>query len=445
MTLHLRTLASHLLSGLLLMGTLPAPAVESGAGPVPQTHTLAPDERDIQAALDRLPAGATLHIPAGRYVVHLQIDKPVTLIGAPGAILDGEGSGDVVRISAPDVTLRGLAILNSGRNLTQMNAGIFVERSAARVTLRDNRLDNIAFGIWLDACKSPRVIGNTVHGMPGIRSQDRGNGIHLYSVTDAEIRGNEVWETRDGIYIDNSQHNVLADNLLHDLRYGIHYMYSYSNEVIGNRTYNTRTGYALMQSKYLTVLDNESDRDSNYGMLMNYITYSTIAGNHVHDVKEGTGYVTGGDSVSGAEGKAIFIYNSQFNEIRDNVFADSDIGIHLTAGSEDNTLYGNSFIRNRVQVKYVATRDQDWSHDGRGNYWSDYLGWDLNADGIGDKQYEPNDAVDHLLWKYPMARILMSSPAIETLRWVQEQFPVLKPQGVRDSAPLMLPPTGWAS
>lgn len=441
MTFPLRTFAPRLLLGFLLLAALPAPA----AVPAAEEHTLAAQERDIQAVLDRLPPGATLRIPAGRHIVHLHIRKPVTLTGDAGAILDGEGHGDVIRISAPDVTLRGLTIVNSGRNLTHMNAGIFVERGAERVTIRDNRLDNNAFGIWLDACKGPRVIGNKVHGIPEIRSQDRGNGIHLYSVTEAEIRGNEIWETRDGIYIDTSQNNVLADNLLHDLRYGVHYMYSYSNKVIGNRTYNTRTGYALMQSKYLTVLDNESDRDSNYGMLMNYITYSTIAGNRVHDVQEGTGYVTGGDSVTGAEGKAIFIYNSQFNEIRDNLFADSDIGIHLTAGSEDNTVFGNSFLRNRVQVKYVATRDQDWSHEGRGNFWSDYLGWDLDADGIGDKQYEPNDAVDHLLWKYPIARILMSSPAIETLRWVQEQFPVLKPQGVRDSAPLMLPPEEHAS
>lgn len=441
MTFPLRTFAPRLLLGFLLLAALPAPA----AVPAAEELTLAAQERDIQAVLDRLPPGATLRIPAGRHIVHLHIRKPVTLTGDAGAILDGEGHGDVIRISAPDVTIRELTIVNSGRNLTHMNAGIFVERGAERVTIRDNRLDNNAFGIWLDACKGPRVIGNKVHGIPEIRSQDRGNGIHLYSVTEAEIRGNEVWETRDGIYIDTSQNNVLADNLLHDLRYGVHYMYSYSNKVIGNRTYNTRTGYALMQSKYLTVLDNESDRDSNYGMLMNYITYSTIAGNRVHDVQEGTGYVTGGDGVTGAEGKAIFIYNSQFNEIRDNLFADSDIGIHLTAGSEDNTVFGNSFLRNRVQVKYVATRDQDWSHEGRGNFWSDYLGWDLDADGIGDKQYEPNDAVDHLLWKYPIARILMSSPAIETLRWVQEQFPVLKPQGVRDSAPLMLPPEEHAS
>ena len=405
-----------------------------------QEHVLAADETDIQAVLDSLPGGATLRLPAGRHVGRLRIDKPLTLIGDPGAVIDGGGEGDVLRIAAPDVTVRSLSIVNSGRNLTDMNAGIFVERLAERVVLIDNYINGAGFGIWLDSCKDPRVLNNRVQGDPATRSQDRGNGIHLYAVTGGEVRGNEVRETRDGIYIDTSQNNVLADNLLHDLRYGIHYMFSYSNQVIGNRTYNTRTGYALMQSKYLTVLDNESEQDGNYGILMNYITYSTIAGNRVGRVKEGTGYATGGDAVAGAEGKAIFIYNSQFNKIHGNSFADSDIGIHLTAGSEDNEVHGNSFLRNRVQVKYVATRDQDWSHEGRGNHWSDYLGWDLNADGIGDKQYEPNDAVDHLLWKYPIARILMSSPAVETLRWVQEQFPILKPQGVRDSAPLMLPP-----
>ena len=427
-----RSLFLLTLFGTMLCLTVPLSAAE---------RQLQHHETDIQAVLDTLPAGTTLRIPAGHYPVHLQIRIPVTLVGESGTILDGKDSGDVIRVSAADVELRGLEIINSGHNLTDMNAGIFVERTADRILIENNTFDHNAFGIWLDASKAPRVIGNRIHGDPSRRSQDRGNGIHLYAVTDGEVRGNEVWETRDGIYIDTSQNNTLADNVLHTLRYGIHYMYSYSNKVIGNRTYDTRTGYALMQSKYLTVLNNESRGDGNYGMLMNYITYSTIAGNRVHNVKEGTGYVTGGDGVSGAEGKAIFIYNSQFNTIRDNEFTDSDIGIHLTAGSEDNEVYGNSFLRNRVQVKYVANRDQDWSHEGRGNFWSDYLGWDLDANGIGDKQYEPNDAVDKLLWKYPIARILMNSPAVETLRWVQEQFPILKPQGVRDSAPLMLPPS----
>jgi nitrous oxidase accessory protein len=377
---------------------------------------------------------------AGRHHVNLEINKPLTLAGEQGAVLDGGDQGDVIRVRAPDVTIKGLQIENSGHDLTQMNAGIFVEPSAKNILIIKNKFEGNAFGIWLSKSKSPKVLNNRIHGETDRRSQDRGNGIHLSSVSQGLIKGNEVWETRDGIYIENSNNNALEDNVLHDLRYGIHYMYSHSNNVIGNHSYNTRTGFALMQSNRLKVINNISEQDRNYGILMNFITYSKIANNRIIEVQEGAGYVTGGAGILGAEGKAIFIYNSQFNDIHNNLFASCDIGIHLTAGSEDNKIYSNSFSGNRVQVKYVANRSQDWSHSGRGNFWSDYLGWDLNADGIGDKQYEPNDAVDKLLWKHPMARVLMNSPAVQTLRWVQEQFPVLKPQGVRDSAPLMLSP-----
>lgn len=410
-------------------------------GPLPAaTYSVGPEGVDVPSVIARAEAGDTIRFRPGRYAVNLDIGKRLILEGEAGAILDGGGAGDVIRVRAAAVVIRGLGIENSGHNLTQMNAGIFVERTADNVLIQANRFDNNGFGIWLDASRGSRVLENKIHGDPSRRSQDRGNGIHMYATAAALIHGNEVWQTRDGIYIDTSNHNVLRANVLHDLRYGIHYMYSHDNQVIANRTYNTRTGYALMQSRRLTVRDNVSEQDRNYGILMNFITHSTLAGNRVTVVKAGAAYATGGSDIMGAEGKAIFIYNSQFNRIHGNLFANSDIGIHLTAGSEDNTVYGNTFRNNRVQVKYVANRPQEWSHDGRGNFWSDYLGWDLNADGVGDKQYEPNDAVDKLLWKYPMARILMNSPAVQTLRWVQERFPVLKPQGVRDSAPLMVPP-----
>lgn len=393
--------------------------------------------QSIQQLIDAADNGATLVVSPGHYEGNLLITKPLTLRGENKVTLDAQNDGDVVRVQAKGVTLEGLKIINSGKNLTEMNAGVFAERSAQDLRIINNSFDNNAFGIWLDGCRSPQILNNRIHGAPTIRSQDRGNGVHLYAVHEGLVKGNEIWETRDGIYIDTSQNNRLEANNMHDLRYGIHYMYSYHNDVVNNRTYRTRTGYALMQSKYLRVTGNVSEDDLNYGMLMNYIVYSEISGNRVSGTRMGRAFVTGGAGVAGADGKALFIYNSQFNSFHDNTLEDADIGIHLTAGSEDNEIYNNAFIRNRVQVKYVATREQEWSMEGKGNYWSDYLGWDMNADNIGDKPYEPNDAVDKLLWRYPMARILMSSPSIETLRWVQQQFPVFKPQGVRDSYPLM--------
>ncbi|WP_417778050.1 nitrous oxide reductase family maturation protein NosD [Stutzerimonas xanthomarina] len=378
-------------------------------------------------------------LPAGEYTGQFTIDQSLELRCAPGAVIEAQGQGNALTVRAPEVTIEGCELRNWGHDLTAMNAAIFLEPTANGAVVRNNQLQGPGFGIWADRNQNILIEGNQIQGDLSVRSQDRGNGIHLFSVKGARVIGNHVWHTRDGIYIDNSNGNRIEGNLFEDLRYGVHYMFSHDNQVIGNTTRRTRTGYALMQSRKLTVIGNRSEQDQNYGILMNYITYSTIKGNVVSNVQRGD---TGGDSmISGGEGKALFIYNSLFNTIANNHFEHSTLGIHLTAGSEDNRISGNAFIGNQQQVKYVANRTQEWSIDGRGNYWSDYLGWDRNSDGLGDVAYEPNDNVDRLLWLYPQVRLLMNSPSIEVLRWVQRAFPVIKSPGVQDSHPLMEPPT----
>jgi nitrous oxidase accessory protein len=392
---------------------------------------------DLQEDLDALEPGASYELPPEQ-LSSLVLNVPgVTLICAPETVIDGSGSGNTVHILAPEVTLRGCEVRNWGDDLNELDTGIFVAREAKGAVLEDNRLSGPAFGIWLDATPDVTVRNNIIRGDASVRSQDRGNGIHLFNTTGALIEGNDIRQTRDAIYIETANKNTIRGNTMVDLRYGVHYMYSMDNLLEGNVTRNTRTGYALMQSKRLTVINNRSENDENYGILMNFITNSTLQGNVVSGVSQGQ---TGGVTISGAEGKAVFIYNSLYNTFENNLFANSNVGIHLTAGSEENDVFGNAFVNNERQVKYVATRTQEWSKDGRGNYWSDYLGWDRDQDGLGDVPYEPNDNVDRLLWTYPEARILMHSPAVDTLRWVQEAFPVVKAAGVTDSHPLMRPP-----
>jgi nitrous oxidase accessory protein len=48
--------------------------------------------------------------------------------------------------------------------------------------------------------------------------------------------------------------------------------------------------------------------------------------------------------------------------------------------------------------------------------------------------------VDQLLWKHPISKLLMNTPAMQLLRWSQSEFPAVYPGGVVDSAPLMQPP-----
>lgn len=390
-------------------------------------------QQDLQHQLDRAAAGDHLILAPGTYRGNFTINQTLSL-SSDNAIIDAQGLGSAVTINASEVIIEGLTIRNWGEDLTDINAGIFIAKKARAAQVRNNRLSGSSFGIWVDASEDVLLLGNRIEGNPKMRSTDRGNGIHLYGVKGALVKNNEVFNTRDGIYIETSNGNELTGNYLHDVRYGIHYMYSYHNKLINNHTRNTRTGYALMQSKFLTVVNNRSENDLNYGILMNFITNSTFEGNRIEGVHGQP------DGPSDSQGKAFFIYNSLFNIFKNNLLINSDLGIHLTAGSEDNQIWGNAFIGNREQVKYVSNRKQEWSHQGIGNYWSDYLGWDIDDDGIGDIAYEPNDGIDKLLWKYPEVKVLLNSPAIETLRWVQRQFPVLKSPGIKDSMPLMAPP-----
>jgi nitrous oxidase accessory protein len=394
---------------------------------------------NLQQKLDSAAAGDTLQLDAGEYRGNFVIRHSITLTGKENVTINALGKGHALRLLTSNISIKNLNIINWGDNLTEQNAAIYVGQKSSHLIIKNNSLKGDGFGIWVQNSDQILIANNHIQGNPKLRSADRGNGIQLSVVTNADVVGNEVSFTRDGLYIISSQDSKLRNNSLHDLRYGVHYMYSHHNKVLNNLTYNTRAGYALMSSKQLQVSGNESRDSEDYGILLNFITSSTIDHNSIKNV-----WTKPENKVIGRQGKGLFVYNSAYNTISYNTINTAEIGIHLTAGSENSKVFGNSFINNPVQVKYVSNKKQEWSHNGRGNYWSNYLGWDLDNNGTGDTPFEPNDGIDKLIWQYPEAKVLLDSPAVLLLRWIQKQFPVLKPAGVKDSYPLMLPPDGEA-
>nr|WP_232279436.1 nitrous oxide reductase family maturation protein NosD [Psychromonas ingrahamii] len=390
---------------------------------------------NLQQKLDSASAGDTLQLDAGEYRGNFVIRHSITLTGKDNVTINGLGKGHALRLLTSNISVKNLNIINWGDNLTAQNAAIYVGQKSNHLIIKNNTLKGDGFGIWVQDSNQILIANNRIQGNPELRSADRGNGIQLSVVTNADVVGNKISFTRDGLYIISSQDSVLRNNSMHDLRYGVHYMYSHHNKVLNNLTYNTRAGYALMSSKHLQVSGNKSRDSEDYGMLLNFITSSTIDHNSIKDV-----WTKPQKKVLGHQGKALFVYNSAYNTISYNEIKSSEIGVHLTAGSENNKVFGNLFINNKVQVKYVSNKEQEWSHNGRGNYWSNYLGWDLDNNGTGDTPFEPNDGIDKLIWQYPEAKVLLDSPAVLLLRWMQKQFPVLKAAGVKDSFPLMLPP-----
>jgi nitrous oxidase accessory protein len=351
----------------------------------------------------------------------LLVDKALTLRGEGRPTISGQNSGDVIRVTASDVVIEGLIIRDSGADMDAQNAGVYVVPGADRFTLRDCVLTYTLFGLWLEKSHHSKVIGNTITGKRDLLSAARGNGIQVYNTTDVEVIGNNISYARDGIYVDISTRALFRGNKIHHVRYGTHYMNTNHSTWEGNESYLNRGGLALMEVRNLVVRNNVAWGNEDHGIMLRTIQDSVIE-----------------DNVVAANGRGFFVYDAEYNVLRNNVVINNRIGVHLSAGSSNNEVDGNDFIGNEEAVKFVAARDVAWGRK-RGNYWSNYSGWDQNNDGAGDVAYEASDLVDRLNWQYPAVKLLLSSPSIQTLRFVARQFPVLRAPSVTDAHPRMRP------
>ncbi|MCL3881083.1 nitrous oxide reductase family maturation protein NosD [Marivita sp. GX14005] len=383
-----------------------------------------PGQGTLATAIAGADPGDVLLLQDGRYEGAITIDRPLTLQGEGEAIIDGMGNGTVVTIDAPDVTLRDLTVTGSGLNSEALDAGIKILKEADRALIENNKVLGNLHGVDVHGGHDARVIGNTIEGTQQQRMNDRGNGIYVWNSPGTLVEGNSVRWGRDGIFSNTSRTGTYRNNLFRDLRFAVHYMYTNDSEVSGNVSIGNHLGYAIMFSDRVVVKDNLSLSDISHGVMLNYANNADVSGNLVR----------------GGANRCTFIYNAHKNLIVGNRFEGCEIGIHFTAGSERNVLTGNAFIGNKTQVKYVGTRDIEWSFEGRGNYWSDHPGFDLGGDGIADSPFRPNDLMDHILWSQPAASLLTGAPAVQLIRWAQSSFPATLPGGVVDSAPLMRAP-----
>ncbi|HRO52989.1 MAG TPA: nitrous oxide reductase family maturation protein NosD [Alicycliphilus sp.] len=376
---------------------------------------------DLAEAVTKAQAGDVIEVARGQYRANLLIDKPLTLRGLDRPTISGGNQGDTIRVTAPDVVIEGLIVRDSGDSLKDQNAGIYLYPGAHRAIVRRCDLTYNLFGLWIEKANDVLIEHNTITGKREYASPQRGNGVQLYNTKGAKILNNDISFVRDALYVDVSHNALFKGNKLHHSRYGTHYMNSYYNLWEDNDTFYNRGGLALMEVRHQEVRNNRAWGNSDHGIMLRTLQDSDISGN-----------------VVAGNNRGFFIYDVEYIKLNDNLVVDNVVGVHLSAGSTRNEVEGNDFIANREQVRYVGARDEVWGKQ-RGNYWSNYLGWDRNNDGKGDVQYEANDMVDRLTWRHPSIKLLLASPAVQALRLVGQQFPVLRVPSVVDPHPRMRP------
>jgi nitrous oxidase accessory protein len=376
----------------------------------------------LQARVDAAPRGARIEIAAGTYVGDLIIERPLSLIGIGRPVLQGSGTGSVIRVRAADVTLEGLAIDGGGGgDLARDTSGIHV--AGPRVTIRDCHITRSLFGIYLREADGARVEHSVVHGIPGLAPGEKGSGIHVWNTDGFTLIGNEIRDARDGFYIQSSPHGVVTGNVARDLRYGLHYMFSDDNIFEGNTFENAAAGTALMYSKRLVFRRNRFLHNRGFasvGLLF-----------------KACDDVVAEDNLIADNARGIFIEGSYRNVFRRNVVAESDTAIVLYDSCAQNRFEGNSFISNMTPLTLVGRRTDTVF---LGNYWSGDTHPDLDGDGIRDRPYRLSDIFDHLRGNLTAADLFAEGLAAHALAAAEQTFPVLDPITVEDPRPLARPP-----
>ncbi len=385
---------------------------------------------DLAAAIDAAAPGDTVRVPPGLHAAGVTIDKPLTLIGEPGAMLDGGGRGDALTIDAPDVTVRGLTIQNTGTSLDRENAGVTV--LAPRATIENNVLRDVLFGIYLKQSPDTVIRHNQISGKD-LEVQRRGDAIRIWYSDRVRIERNVVRDGRD-VVIWFSSSVYLAHNQVSGGRYGLHFMYSNANVIEHNELSRNSVGAYLMYSKQLTLRGNTlayNRGPSGYGIGLKDMDRVEAEDNLIIGNRVGI-YLDNSPS-------SVDVHDCY----RGNVFAYNDIGVAFQPSVRRNSFADNTFLENVEQVAVLDANELEgnaFTVDGRGNFWSDYQGFDLDHDGLGDLPHRPVSLFENLIDRQPKLRMFLYSPAQQAIELAARAFPAMRPRPkFIDSAPLIEP------
>jgi nitrous oxidase accessory protein len=386
----------------------------------------------LSEALDQAVDGDIIEVYGGRYHESLIIDKPVTLAGYDWPVIDGGGTGTVITVAAPDVTVRGFVITGSGDSLQKENSGIAVE--APRATIENNRLEDTLFGIYLRQADGGMIRDNRITSKD-LDVPRRGDPIRVWFSNNVTVQDNVISKGRD-VVLWYSESITVKNNEITNGRYGLHFMYCDDAIIENNLLTDNSVGTFLMYSRRLQLINNTIARNrgpSGFGIGMKDMDDAVIVDNLFLDNRIGAHLDNSPrerDSIGRFEG---------------NVFAYNDVGVNLMPSVRHNYFSGNSFVDNGQQVSIAGGRggwfqENTWTVDGRGNYWSDYVGYDADIDGLGDIPYKSERLFENLMDRESSLRLFIYSPVEQAIDFAARAIPFVKPQPkVADEAPLMQP------
>lgn len=384
----------------------------------------------VQAMIDAAEPNAVVSPPAGTYEGNLRIRKPIVLDGGAGVIFDGLGKGTVIEVLSPNVTIRSCVVRGSGSDVTGEPAAI--RAVAESVVIEDNTIADVLFGIDLSQSPGSVVRRNTIT-CKDLEPGRRGDGIRLWWSNDCTVEDNTVRSARDLVFWYSERLQILR-NRVTESRYGLHFMYSHDTVLEDNTLSGNSVGVYLMYSNRIKLIGNQMLNNrgaSGYGVGLKDCDDIDIQRNAFLANRVGV-YIDNSPSSIGSSG--LFELN---------MIAFNEVGLLATPNTHDNVFTQNAFMENEEPAATHGRgqlNHNQFSKDGIGNYWSEYAGFDLDGDAIGDVAYEPRSLFGAMLAREPNLRLFVYSPAQQAIEFAARALPELRPEPLLvDRAPMVRP------
>jgi parallel beta-helix repeat protein len=187
---------------------------------------------------------------------HILVNKSLTMVAMTNSfIIDGNGTGDVITITASNVTIRGFMIIHSGLSATC--AGIKIVRNSTpvdNICIMNTTIANNWYGIYVDASTNDTfqnnlIINNLNHGICSLRN------LHNTNIVNNLIAGNSY-----GLYLSEDIRTFISENTIE----GQHV-----------------SGILLQQSKDDTITFNTLAQNHDYGIFIGDVTNTLIKHNNI--------------------------------------------------------------------------------------------------------------------------------------------------------------------
>lgn len=377
--------------------------------------------KTINKAVSIAKDGDTVLIKKGVYKeTNIQVNKAVSIIGENNPVLDGEGKKEnIFYCKTNNFTISGLSFKNVGMSYTKEFAAVFVYDSK-HFTLKGNNFNSVFYSFIIQDSSYGNILNNIVIGTMEDETK-AGNGVHVWKANNMHIENNEVSNMRDGIYLEYVNKSTITNNKsINNIRYGLHFMFSHDDVYDYNEFKGNGAGVAVMYSKRVEMYHNNFHHNwgtASYGLLLKEIYDSKIENNTFQD-------------------NTIGINLDGCNRItyKNNNFIGNGWAVKFIGACYKNKFEQNNFLSNAFDLSYSSKLN---NNSFNGNHWSEYTGYDLDHNGVGDVSYRPVKLFSYIVNKSPDALVLLRSLFVDVLNFSEKVSPVFTPDKLVDSKPII--------